>query len=150
MQKKVTVQKVHPMQILTQNDLILPKVMVADYADMYLFELETVKQLKAMELQYKMWSKQPVFVEKLKQLRDWLVKPFGLQGGFVPVESLLSAGEHREQREHDGVMADEMMICKNDKHLQFFVSIKVITVQNDIKQKVAVSTAVQYHNCAKL
>ena len=125
MQKKVTVQKVHPMQILTQNDLILPKVMVADYADMYLFELETVKQLKAMELQYKMWSKQPVFVEKLKQLRDWLVKPFGLQGGFMPVESLLSAGEHREQREHDGVMTDEMMICKND-HEKFIADVLCI------------------------
>ena len=37
--------------------------MAADYANMYLFELETVKHLKAMELQYKMWSKQLVFVK---------------------------------------------------------------------------------------
>lgn len=137
----------HPMQILTQNDLIFPKIMAADYANMYLFELETVKHLKAMELQYKMWSKQLVFVKKL---RDWLVKPFGLQGGFMSEESLLSTGEHREQREHDGVMADEMMIYKDDKHLQFFVSIKVLALQNDIKQKVAIPTAVQYYNCVKL
>lgn len=146
MQRKIIVQKIRPMQVITQKDCIFSKVMIADYADAYLFELETTKPLKAMELQEKMWSKQPVFVKNLKQLRDRLVKPFGLQEGNPSVENLLITGEHREQKQSDGTMTDEMMIYKNDKHLQFFVSVKVIGNQNDIKQKVAVLTTVQYHN----
>ena len=146
MQGKITVRKVRPMQVVTEKDCIFLKVIIADYADAYLFELETAKQLKAMELQEKMWSKQPVFVENLKQLRDRLVKPFGLQVGNASAENLLTTGEHQEQKQNNGIMTDEMMIYKNDKHLQFFVSVKVIENQNDIKQKVAVTTTVQYHN----
>lgn len=144
MHRKITVQKVYPMQVVTQKDLIFSKIKIADYADAYLFELETFRRLQAIELQSEMWSKQPVIVEKLKQLRDWLVKPFGLQGD-VSVKNLLETGERQEQKQSDGSMTNEMMIHKNDKHLHFFVSIKIIENQNKLK-KVIIITTVQYHN----
>ena len=145
MHKKIAVQKVYPTAYITKNDLIFSKIAQSDYADAYLFELETAKQFDAVELQQKMWSKQPALVEKLKQIRDRLVKPFGLQGSGQSAEELLLKGEHQEQQ-NDVEKTDEMMIDKDDKHLKFFVSIKIIKIPNNLAKKVVVTTTVQYHN----
>lgn len=75
----------------------------------------------------------PKPVEWLFKLRNALVKPFGLQGGGG-FRSMISERSD-----------EEIILCKNDKHLCFWVSI-YCSLPEDGWQETSVTTVVKYNN----
>lgn len=83
--------------------------MKADYTDTYTTTVRNARCMTAPDLFRLMFVRYPKPVQYLLRLRDWLVKPFGLQarGGFTDLI--------QEQNEENVVFG------KQDKHLAFEV-----------------------------
>lgn len=109
--------------------------MKADYTDTYTTTVWNARRMTAADLFRLMFVRYPKPVQYLLRLRDWLVKPFGLQagGGFTDLI--------QEQNEENVVFG------KQDKHLAFEVRL-TCPPPDTYKQSqlIQIITSVQFHN----
>ncbi|WP_307759574.1 DUF2867 domain-containing protein [uncultured Mediterranea sp.] len=109
--------------------------MEADYTDTYATTVRNARRMTAPDLFHLMFVRYPKPVQYLLRLRDWLVKPFGLQagGGFTDLI--------QEQNEENVVFG------KQDKHLAFEVRL-TCPPPDTYKQSqlIQITTSVQFHN----
>lgn len=109
--------------------------MKADYTDTYTTTVRNARRMTAPDLFRLMFVRYPKPVQYLLRLRDWLVKPFGLQagGGFTDLI--------QEQNEENVVFG------KQDKHLAFEVRLTCPPPDTyQPSQLIQIITYVQFHN----
>ena len=133
---------------IEKSDLIA-EYLPANYSDAFECVFPTEKKISADDIMIAFWTNNPKWVDRLFALRDWLVKPFGLQSGKDRNEELFenaikNSGSYRFVK----VVAksdNETIINANDSHLKMYFSVKT-NKANDKQQKVVVSTIVHFHN----
>ena len=113
----------------------------ADYADAYSFSAGRPLLVTAEALQRGLWSRQPKLAAGLMRLRNILVKPLGLKtSDEQPIDPWLAQAERVRRRDEAGRLIDEVVIHSDDRHLAFWVSLKVAG------DRVTVVTVVRWHN----
>lgn len=112
---------------------MIEKYLPSDYYDIVSKRIKVTIPLTPDCLFEQMFCNFPRPVAWLMELRSTLVKPLGLQGGGS-FQDLIS--------ERDD---EEIVICKDDKHLCFWVGI-YCSKPNDGWQDASVTTVVKYNN----
>lgn len=112
---------------------LIDKYLPADYHDCVSCGVKRDVALTPDVLFERMFCRFPKPVELLMRMRNAMVKPLGLQGG----------GSFRDlvAERND----EEILICKNDKHLCFWVSI-FCSLPEEGRQEASVTTVVKYNN----
>ncbi|MCQ2180360.1 MAG: DUF2867 domain-containing protein [Bacteroidales bacterium] len=112
---------------------LIDKYLPSDYNDSVFKRIKPAEPLTPDCIFEDMFCNFPKPVAWLMKMRNALVKPFGLQGGSG-FRSLVS--ERNDE---------EIIICKNDRHLCFWVSI-YCSRPEDGWQEAAVTTVVKFNN----
>lgn len=112
---------------------LIDKYLPSDYSDCVSRRIKPAEPLTADFIFEQMFCNFPKPVDWLMKLRNALVKPFGLQGG----DGFRNLVSERND--------EEIVICKNDKHLCFRVSI-YCPLPTDGWQDTAVTTVVEFNN----
>lgn len=109
--------------------------METDYTDTYTATIRNVHRMTARDLFQLMFVYYPKPILYMLKLRDWLVKPIGLQegGGFTELI--------REEDEK------KITFGKSDKHLEFQVLLQCNAPDAEAAyQSIQITTIVHYHN----
>ncbi len=141
---KVLCQRVDTAEVIAPDDLI-SRYLPGDYHDTYEFCTPEVKGLSAMALLRTMWAAPPKAVSVLLTLRDQLVKPFGLQDSKLRTEPQWLADAAQQSRKTLEEASEEVLLCRDDRHLAFQVALKV-SQKERMPTRVLATTAVQFHN----
>lgn len=112
---------------------LIDKYLPADYSDSVSKRIKPAEPLSPDHIFEEMFCDFPKTVEWLFKLRNAIVKPLGLQGGGG-FRSLIS--ERNDE---------EIIICKNDRHLCFWVSI-CCSLPEEGCQEASVTTVVRFNN----
>ena len=112
---------------------LIDKYLPSDYSDSVSKRIKPVEPLTPDGIFEAMFCNFPKPVEWLMKMRNALVKPFGLQGGGG-FRNLVSERSD-----------EEIIICKNDKHLCFWVGIYCSRPDNGW-QEASVTTVVKFNN----
>ncbi len=121
----------------------------ANYSDAFECSFHCNKKITPDDFMITFWSYSPAWVSWLFKLRNWIVKPFGIQG--VKGRSKEKLEEAIENNESYGFMDTvaksdtETVIGANDKHLKMYFSIQLDEV-GEGQQKLTASTVVHFHN----
>jgi hypothetical protein len=136
---------------VSPDDLAYPHLSNVDYSDAYACDFECPHKITADDFQITFWTDYPAVVVTLFKLRDWLVKPFGIQTGSASekdkedfIACIRQEGKTRLFRVV-GKSGNETMISGDDKHLKAFLSAKV-TELNANNKNIKVTTLVKFHN----
>lgn len=133
---------------LNKKDLIC-KYLPANYTDAFEGLFSTHKPITADDIMIAFWTSSPKWVDKLFALRDWIVKPFGIQGGHDRNKeqfenAIRNFGSCRFIETVDK-SDSETVISADDKHLKMYFSIQTKKTNNQ-QQKLVASTVVHFHN----
>lgn len=112
---------------------LIEKYLSSDYSDSVSTRIQLAEPLTSDIIFEQMFCNFPMPVALLFKLRNALVKPLGLQGGSG-FRNLIS--ERNDE---------EIVLCKNDKHLNFWVSIYCSKPQDGC-QDASVMTVVKFNN----
>lgn len=112
---------------------LISKYLPSDYSDTVSQRIRRGRPLSAEEVFEEMFCNFPRPVAWLFKLRNAIVKPLGLQGGDG-FRDLIS--ERNDE---------EIVICKDDRHLSFWVGI-YCSAPEDGWQEAAVTTVVKFNN----
>ena len=112
---------------------LIDKYLPSDYSDCVSRRIKPAEPLSPGCIFEQMFCNFPKPVDWLMKLRNALVKPFGLQGGGG-FRNLIS--ERNDE---------EIVICKNDRYLCFWVSI-YCSPPAEGWQEAAVTTVVKFNN----
>ncbi len=109
--------------------------MKANYTDTYVATIRNARRMTAGDLFQLMFVRYPKPALYLLQLRDWLVKPFGLQRGDGFTDLI------KEQND------EQVILDKSDKHLDFSVMLQCDAPDAQAScQTIRITTIVKYHN----
>lgn len=109
--------------------------MEADYIDTYVATVQNACKMTARDLFRLMFVYYPKLVLYLLRLRDWLVKPFGLQGGGGFTDLVRKEDDER------------FVLGKSDKHLDFNVILQCDAPDAQKRcQTIRITTIVRFHN----
>lgn len=109
--------------------------MKADYTDTYATTVRNAQKMTARDLFRQMLFCYPKPVLYLLQLRDRLVKPFGLQGGSSFTDLVKEEDDNR------------VVFGKPDKHLDFSVTLQCDAPNTQKRcQTIRMTTIVKFHN----
>lgn len=112
---------------------LIDKYLTSDYSDIVSKKIHLTKPLSSNIIFEKMFCDFPKPVALLMNLRNKLMKPFGLKTGGSFRDLITEKNE------------EEILICKNDKHLCFWVSI-YCSLPTDGWQDASVTTVVKFNN----
>lgn len=112
---------------------LIDKYLPADYCDSVSRRIKPESQLSPDNIFERMFCNFPKPVAMLMKLRNAIVKPLGLKGGGSFRELVSERNE------------EEIILCKNDKHLCFWVGIYCSTPE-DGWQDASVTTVVRFNN----
>lgn len=115
---------------------LLAEYFPADYCDTFRQEVCGKPEMTPEELFREVFSRSSWWAGALMKIRNTLAKPFGLKTGKFE-DHLQEMIRKRNDR--------EIVLGMDDKHLAFYVSLRVFPEEND-KQQVAVTTLVHYNN----
>jgi Protein of unknown function (DUF2867) len=123
----------------------LPRI---DYADAYLARLPVGRRYTLDQAVTLVFATAPGWVKGLMQLRNALVRPFGLK--VEPPRSSAARGGPMLPGARVGIFRvfdrrpDELLLGEDDRHLDFRVS--VLLRDDDEQQWATVTTVVSFHN----
>ena len=112
---------------------LIDKYLPSDYNDSVSKRIKRAEPLTPDYIFEEMFCNFPKPVDWLMKLRNALVKPLGLQGG--------SGFRNFVSERND----EEIVICKDDKHLCFWVGIHC-SLPEDGWEEAAVTTVVKFNN----
>lgn len=118
---------------MTQEQVLIKKYLPADFRDHYTEILTSRTPMTVNDLYSYMFQQFPKGVLWLLNLRDIIVKPFGLKTGISFDDKI------KEQNRNEIILGAE------DRHLTFYISLFCSDI-NSGKQTVSVSTIVKYNN----
>lgn len=109
--------------------------MKVDYIDTYIATVRSDCPMTAKDLFQQIFVHYPKPVLYLLQVRDWLVKSFGLQPGGGFTDLIVEQDDNK------------VIICKSDRHLNFQILLQCDTFNASTHQQtIKISTFVNYHN----
>lgn len=133
---------------INETDLIA-NYLPAHFSDSFECTVNTSQKISADDVMVTFWTKNPVWVDKLFKLRDWIVRPFGIQSGNDRnsdlLENAIRSGGNYKFFKTTAKSANETLINADDKHLMMYFSIKVDLI-NQEQQRLSASTVVHFHN----
>lgn len=112
---------------------LIDKYMPADYHDSVSEQIRCVEPLTPCTIFERMFCHFPSLVVLLMKLRIVAVKPYGLQTGGSFLDLITERND------------EEVIACKDDKHLCFLISIYCSQPVNGV-QEASVTTLVKFHN----
>jgi hypothetical protein len=122
------------------------------YIDSFGIKFKNTNHLSVDYLTALLFSSIPGWVRMLLNLRDFLVKPFGLETGIIPEQETIDTALHYsigdraiffsviDRTEFEVVMAED------DKHLYFRTSLYVEKTSDQNLDNVYLTTLVSFHN----
>jgi hypothetical protein len=122
------------------------------YLDSFSIEFRNPDRYSVDYLTTVLFSSVPGWIKSLLNLRDFLVRPFGLKTGLIPEsESIdLSIYYNIGDRVIFFPVIDrsesEIVMAENDKHLAFRTSLFFEKTSDQNLEKVYLTTLVEYHN----
>jgi hypothetical protein len=137
-----------------QNDSIITKDISGDihYIDSFSIEIENKKKYTIDYLTALLFTSIPNWVRILLKLRDFIVKPFGLETGIVPDSKNLNSSVHYNLGDRAiffhviNRTPSEIVMAEDDKHLYFRTSLLVRKNSKSNIQSIYLTTLVQFHN----
>lgn len=121
----------------------------ANYSDTFVCTINADNNsLTAVELQVSFWTIKPKWIQWLFDLRNILVKPFGLKSGDEDQEQFIKCireGGECGMANIPYSSPTETILCLNDKHLKAYLSVYLTDSRNG-KRDIYCTTLVQYHN----
>ena len=134
---------------VVESDLI-NKYLPANYVDTFEVDFCTNRPVAADDVMIGFWTSAPEWVNWLFTLRDWLVKPFGIQTGAAGKNNELFEKAIREGGSYRFVEVvdksdTETVIAADDKHLKMYLSVKAERV-GEGHHNLRISTVVHFHN----
>ena len=122
------------------------------YIDSFSIKFMNINQYSIDYLTALLFSSIPGWAKILLNLRGFLVKPFGLEPGIIPVQNSI----HVSLRYNIGDTAiffpvidrseSEIVMAKNDKHLYFRTSLYVEKTSVQDLENAYLTTLVKFHN----
>ncbi len=120
-----------------------------NYSDAFECSFLCKKEFTPDDFMLAFWTYSPKWIDYLFRLRDWIVKPFGIQAGSNRSkeklkEAIMNGGNYG----FVNVIAksdNETLICADDKHLKMYFSIKLDKI-NPEQYNITVSSVVAFHN----
>ena len=130
---------------IPQKSQIKNYLPVIDYADCFIGEIKTNEDLQLLTIARHILNFNPGWMVWLMNLRNWLVRPFGLwtSNGIQPVLAIKKGKKAGFFYVLD-ITDEEILLYANNKHLSACLSIMLI--RDTRKYDVAASTTVCYHN----
>ena len=133
---------------------IISKKMNGDihYIDSFCIEIENAENYSVDYLVALLFSSIPEWVKILLRLRDFLVKPFGLETGTIPEPETLDTSLYYNIGERAIFFPvidrseSEIVMAEDDKHLYFRTSVFVEKASDENFKNVYLTTLVQFHN----
>ena len=122
------------------------------YIDSFRIEIGNTNQYSIDYLTALLFSSIPGWVKGLLNLRDFLVRPFGLETGVVPQRETIDASLHYNIGDRAIVFhvidrsESEIVMAEDDKHLYFKTSLFVERINEKRLDNVYLTTLVQFHN----
>lgn len=131
------------------EDSLIRRYLPMDYSDAFECAFTSTKEVKANEVQLAFWSTKPAWVNQLFKLRNFLVKPFKLNADKDNFQSSLKeairTGKAHGSMSIPAKSATETVLCIDDKHLIFYLSVQV-KEQSENRKTVIATTLVRFHN----
>jgi len=128
-------------------DSLINRFLPVHYNDTYQCDFVSDKCLTPDDVQVAFWTMQPKVVDLLFKLREILVKPFGLESGkgqdmegFI---NCIRTGGVYKTTNIPVKSENETVLCRDDAHLQFFLSVKVDRFENS-NQRITATTLVNF------
>lgn len=113
---------------------LIDKYLPSDYCDVVAKNIHCSKPLSADYIFEQMFCNFPKPVALLMKMRNAIVKLLGLQGGGSFRDLIVERS------------ANEIVICKNDKHLCFWVGVYCSAPDDVGQQNASVTTVVKFNN----
>ncbi len=136
-------------KVKIDNADLIANYLPQNYVDSFECVFNTDSEISADDIMIAFWTKNPKWIDRLFELRDWIVKPFGIQSGSDRNVSLFeNAIKNKGSYRFIETIAksdNETVISANDKHLKMYFSVKTTKIING-QQKLSVSTLVHFHN----
>jgi len=135
---------------IPQNSLVSKAFPVIDYSDCFCTNFNFPKEIRLENCVRYSLSSRPFWADILMQIRNILVKPFGLKTGIKdkmvqPVSAInLSKGNKISFFEVLESNDEEVVLIASDKHLTACLSIKI--KKNHDQYEIFLSTIVKFHN----
>lgn len=134
--------------VITEDSLIY-KYLPMDYSDAFECSFTTTKEVKPDDVQIAFWSAKPLWINWLFKLRNFLVKPFKLDANedkqVNNLKETIMTGKTHGNVSIPAKSENETILRMDDKHLTFYVSVRVKETKGNNKSVIA-STLVHYHN----
>lgn len=131
------------------SDSLIGKKLPGDYADAFECRISTAANITPDQILISFWLESPAWIGFLFQLRDLLVRPFGLETADKKrAEELKSAILHGGKYRMMEVVAKsptETLMLLDDKHLKAYLSAYRI-IESDQFQTIGIATVVEFHN----
>lgn len=133
--------KVYKLKTYPENSMVLSDMDRVDYFDSYIVVRKTNETVK--EITYKI-LKGPAWVDYLMQIRDFIVRPFGLK-----TDDEIRKEQSGSNSEFDFAPIlfsndNEIIMGMNDKHLYFRLS--VLKVADHKNARIFLTTVVRFNN----
>lgn len=110
-------------------DSLTRKYLPADYSDVYAYEVNTKKEIIPDDLMVSFWTDFPAWVNRLFQLRNLIVKPFGLKGAednnLVAFENAIRTGIPYNIASVPAKNPCETVLLLTDKHLNAYMAVHI-------------------------
>jgi hypothetical protein len=122
------------------------------YIDSYSIEIENTDNYSIDYLTALLFSSIPSWVRMLLKLRDFLVKPFGLETGIIPEQGTLDKSLYYNIGDRAIFFPvidrseSEIVMAEDDKHLYFRTSLFVKKTSDQNLENVYLTTLVKFHN----
>ncbi len=120
----------------------------ADYSDVYACEITTEKEITPDDLLVSFWTDFPGWVNRLFQLRNLLVKPFGLKGAkgnnLAAFENTIRTGAPYNMASVPAKNPHETVLLLTDEHLDAYMAVHIQS--NESHKMISAITLVHFKN----
>lgn len=133
---------------ISQKSLV-NKYLPVDYSDVYVCTIRKGRSITPDDLQVTFWTDSPKWLDYLFKLRNWIVKPFGLQQGegknVQKFEECIRTGGELNFISVSDKSPKETILCLTDKHLTAYISVYIEDLEGD-ERDIYLATLVNFHN----
>lgn len=133
---------------ISQSSLV-NKYLPVDFSDVYFCTIQEGENITPDDIQVAFWTDSPKWVDNLFKLRNWIVKPFGLQQGegknARKFEECIRTGGKLGFASISDKSPKETILCLTDKHLSAYLSVYIEDMEDD-ERAIYTTTLVNFHN----
>ncbi|MBL3548864.1 DUF2867 domain-containing protein [Chryseobacterium sp. KMC2] len=128
---------------------LVNKYLPANYADAFECVAPISDHVTPDHLQIAFWGSEKSWIKALFELRNMLVKPFGLKTsrkeGTGSIAACIEKGTAHPIASVSDRSSNETILLLDDKHLKAYISMSIAESEDNLK-RVTVCTIVHFHN----